>query len=30
MEPGRKKGHFTFRTTAVLLMITAAFVSYCQ
>jgi hypothetical protein len=25
MEPDRKKGHFTFRTTAVLLMITAAF-----
>lgn len=25
MEPGRKKGHFTFRTTAVLLMVSAAF-----
>jgi multisubunit Na+/H+ antiporter MnhC subunit len=25
MEPGRKKGHFTFRTTAVLFMISAAF-----
>jgi multisubunit Na+/H+ antiporter MnhC subunit len=25
MEPDRKKGHFTFRTTAVLLMISAAF-----
>ena len=25
MGPGRKKGHFTFRTTAVLLMVSAAF-----
>ena len=25
MEPGRKKGHFTFRTTAVLLMASAVF-----
>ena len=25
MEPDRKKGHFTFRTTAVLLMVSAAF-----
>ena len=25
MEPDRKKGHFTFRTTALLLMVSAAF-----
>ena len=25
MEPGRKKGHFTFRTTAALLMVSAVF-----